>query len=77
MVSGKTVVNTVTCAGKGFVTPKKHDELPHSFYSTTDNNNYQQWSLSRVLEVADVNLALFGYSAKIVFKAWRLPGVSM
>ena len=37
-------VNTVTCAGKGFVTPNKHDELPHSFYSTTDNNNYQQWS---------------------------------
>ena len=36
-------VNTVTCAGKGFVTPNKHDELPHSFYSTTDNNNYQQW----------------------------------
>ena len=35
-------VNTVTCAGKGFVTPNKHDELPHSFYSTTDNNNYQQ-----------------------------------
>ena len=26
-------VNTVTCAGKGFVTPNKHDELPHSFYS--------------------------------------------
>ena len=38
-------VNTVTCAGKGFVTPNKHDELPHSFYSTTDNNNYQQWAL--------------------------------
>ena len=37
-------VNTVTCAGKGFVTPNKHDELPHSFYSTTDNNNYQQWT---------------------------------
>ena len=36
-------VNTVTCAGKGFVTPNKHDELPHSFYSTKDNNNYQQW----------------------------------
>ena len=35
--------NTVTCAGKGFVTPNKQDELPHSFYSTTDNNNYQQW----------------------------------
>ena len=35
-------VNTITCAGKGFVTPNKHDELPHSFYSTTDNNNYQQ-----------------------------------
>ena len=26
-------VNTVTCAGKGFVTPNKHDELPHSFYN--------------------------------------------
>ena len=38
-------VNTVTCAGKGFVTPNKHDELPHSFYSTTDNNNYQQWGI--------------------------------
>ena len=37
-------VNTVTCAGKGFVTPNKHDELPHSFYSTKDYNNYQQWT---------------------------------
>ena len=26
-------VNTVTCAGKGFVTPNKHDELPYSFYN--------------------------------------------
>ena len=32
-------VNTVTCAGKGFVTPNSHDELPHSFLSTTDNSN--------------------------------------
>ena len=31
-----------TCAGKGFVTPNKHDELPHSFCSTMDNNNYRQ-----------------------------------
>ena len=38
-------VNTVTCAGKGFVTPNKREELPDSFYSTTDNNNYQQWEL--------------------------------
>ena len=35
-------VNTVTCAGKGFVTPNIHDELPHSFFSTTDNSNYLQ-----------------------------------
>ena len=41
-------VNTVTCAGKGFVTPNKHDELPHSFYSTTDNNNHQQCTLYRI-----------------------------
>ena len=38
-------VNTVTCASKGFVTPNEHDELPHSFYSTTDNNNYQKWHI--------------------------------
>ena len=34
--------NTVTCAGKGFVTPNIHDELPHSFFSTRDNSNYLQ-----------------------------------
>ena len=43
--SSQDCYNTVTCAGKGFVTPNKHDELPHSFYSTTDNNNYQQWPI--------------------------------
>ena len=26
------------------INPYEHDELPHSFYSTTDNNNYQQWT---------------------------------
>ena len=48
-------VNTVTCAGKGFVTPHIHDELPHRFFITTDNSNYlqcdipvvPQWSLKR------------------------------
>jgi 2-acylglycerol O-acyltransferase 2 len=35
-------VNTVTCDGKGFVTSNIHEELPHSFYSTTDNSNYLQ-----------------------------------
>ncbi len=35
-------VNTVTCAGKGFVTSNIHDELPHSFFSTMDNSNYLQ-----------------------------------
>ena len=42
-------VNTVTCAGKGFVTPNIHDELPHSFFSATENSNYLQWSLPWVL----------------------------
>ena len=35
-------VNTVTCAGKGFVTLNIHDELPYSFFSTMDNSNYLQ-----------------------------------
>ena len=33
-------VNTVTCAGKGFVTLNIHDELPYSFFSTKDNSNH-------------------------------------
>ena len=44
-------VNTATCAGKGFVTPNRHDELLHSFYSTTDNNNYQQWDFPATARV--------------------------
>ena len=49
-------VNTVTCAGKGFVTPNKHDELPHSFYSTTDNDNYQQCNLHNIATLKNVNV---------------------
>ena len=39
-------VNTVTCDSKGFVIPNIHDELPHSFFSTRDNSNYQQFLIS-------------------------------
>ena len=53
-------VNTVTCAGKGFVTPNKHDELPHSFYSTTDNNNYQQCAMEIIFfELGCRGISLF------------------
>ena len=31
--SSQYSLNTITCAGKGFVTPNKHDELPYSFYN--------------------------------------------
>ena len=58
-------VNTVTCAGKGFVTPNKHDELPHSFYSTTDNNNYQQWyspiKLRKIRMIFDVENQILAF----------------
>ena len=60
-------VNTVTCAGKGFVTPNKHDELPHSFYSTTDNNNYQQWNflLFSASEISSSGISFYFQLLKI------------
>ena len=39
-------VNTVICAGKGFVTTDIHDELP---YSKNDNNYQQCVLLPRIL----------------------------
>ena len=59
-------VNTVTCAGKRFVTPNKHNELPHSFFSITGNNNYQQCSLpsKKIWGVVDITIQEFSLPPK-------------